>query len=560
MPNTHFIFNLSLSVLNHLGRNLYRSFVTVLGEAISNSWDADAQNVWIYVDRKNNNLVVKDDGIGMDKEDFQNKFLTIGYSKRKGNKNKSPGGRPYIGRKGIGKLALLSCANKISVISKVNEMKDYTGGAIDNSGLDKAIKDNLNVNEYSLDNFNIKLFEKYIKEHKKGTIIIFENIHGGIKNREEYLKQIIALYFRFSLIDKDFNVFFNDEKITVKDLSKLSYKTQFLWTINSFKDEYLNELINLKENKNLNINKNVKGFIASVEKPSDLKIFSVDEKVSIDLFVNGRLREKDFTTAHMPSDLLSPSYLYGQIHYDDLDDDKDRFTSNREGINIDDEKFNEFLNDFKEYIFNKITNEWDKLRISKKEKGDNENTKNMNAKQRSANDLFNATSNDFFKEIDNNLSNYNKKVNSWIDGLREDAKFNFASYAECFISENLIRKYLIDSGYNVPEDINCKILEYIKKEKENKNLGSINIPIRKEDCNLSYLAMEDLANISDKEDHSSKPKDREASLIVSAKAYKPIRDALMHTSRLTDEAKTKLTSIYDEIKARIIDLLFKNKK
>ena len=53
-----------------------------------------------------------------------------------------------------------------------------------------------------------------------------------------------------------------------------------------------------------------------------------------------------------------------------------------------DEKFNEFLNDFKEYIFNKITNEWDKLRISKKEKGDNENTKNMNAKQRSANDLF----------------------------------------------------------------------------------------------------------------------------------------------------------------------------
>ena len=117
----------------------------------------------------------------------------------------------------------------------------------------------------------------------------------------------------------------------------------------------------------------------------------------------------------------------------------------------------------------------------------------------------------------------------------------------------------MDIGYNVPEDINYKIQKYMEKEKENKNLGSINIPIRKENCNLSYLAMEDLANISDKEDHSSKPKDREASLIVSAKAYKPIRDALMHTSILTEEAKTRLTSIYDEIKARIIDLL-KNKK
>lgn len=555
MSTSPFRFNLSLSVLNHLGRNLYRSFVTVLGEAISNSWDADAKNVWIYVDRENNNLIVKDDGIGMKNEDFQNKFLTIGYSKRKGNENKSPGGRPYIGRKGIGKLALLSCANKISVISKVNEMKNYTGGTIDNSGLDKAIEDDLNVSEYSLDNFDIKLFEEYIKEHKNGTIIIFENIHGGIKNREKYLRQIIALYFRFSLIDKNFSIFFNNEKITVKDLLKLSDKTQFLWTINSFEDEYLNELKKLKENKNLDINKNIRGFIASVEKPSDLKIFTTDEKVTIDLFVNGRLREKNFTTTHMPSDLLSQSYLYGQIHYDDLDDDKDRFTSNREGINIDDEKYKEFLNMFKNDIFNKIANEWDKLRISKREKGDNENTKNMNAKERSANDLFNATSNDFLKENDSNYS----KVDDWISSLREDAKFNFASYAECFISENLIRKYLIDIGYKVPKDIDCKIQSYLKKEKENKNLGSINIPIRKEDYDLSYLAMDDLANVSDREDHSSKLKDKEVSLAISAKAYKPIRDALMHTATLTDEAKIKLTSVYNEIKARIINLLFKNK-
>ena len=523
MSNKHFIFNLSLSVLNHLGRNLYRSFVTVLGEAISNSWDADAKNVWIYVDRKNNNLIVKDDGIGMNGEDFQNKFLTIGYSKRKGNENKSPGGRPYIGRKGIGKLALLSCASKISVISKINGMKNYIGGTINNSDLDKAIEDDLNVNRYYLASFNMKLFEEYTKEHKNGTIIVFENIYGGIKNREGFLKQIIALYFRFSLIDKDFNIFFNSEKITVKDLSKLSNKTQFLWTINSFEDEYLNELTNLKENKNFNINKNIKGFIASVEKPSDLKIFTTDDKVTIDLFVNGRLREKDFTTAHMPSDLLSQSYLYGQIHYNDLDDDEDRFTSNREGINIDDEKYKEFLNIFKENIFNKITNEWDKLRVSKREKGDNENTKNMTPKQRSANDLFNATSNDFLKENNSNLSNHGKKVNNWVDSLREDAKFNFTSYAECFISENLIRKYLMDIGYNVSKNINCQIEEYINKEEKNKRLGGISIAIRKENNKLSYLDMDDLAKLSDKEDHSSKLKYKEASLVVSAKAYKPMR-------------------------------------
>ena len=49
-----FTFEISLSILNHLGRSLYRSFATVLGEAISNSWDADAKNVQIYINRHNN--------------------------------------------------------------------------------------------------------------------------------------------------------------------------------------------------------------------------------------------------------------------------------------------------------------------------------------------------------------------------------------------------------------------------------------------------------------------------------------------------------------------------
>ena len=110
-----FKFNISLSVLNHLGRNLYRSFITVLGEAISNAWDADATEVRIYIDRENNFFAVKDDGVGMDGKDFQNKFLKIGYSKRKDGKNETPRKRPFIGRKGIGKLALLSCAKKIGL-------------------------------------------------------------------------------------------------------------------------------------------------------------------------------------------------------------------------------------------------------------------------------------------------------------------------------------------------------------------------------------------------------------------------------------------------------------
>ena len=94
--NSSFTFNISLSVLNHLGRNLYRNFITVLGEAISNSWDADAKNVWIHIDKETDSLIIKDDGVGMNESDFQNKFLKIGYSKRKDGETKTPTGRSDV--------------------------------------------------------------------------------------------------------------------------------------------------------------------------------------------------------------------------------------------------------------------------------------------------------------------------------------------------------------------------------------------------------------------------------------------------------------------------------
>ena len=165
----NFTFNISLSVLNHLGRNLYRNIITILGEAISNSWDADAKNVWININKNNNSMEIIDDGIGMTYEDFQNKFLKIGYSKRKNGDYKTESGRPFIGRKGIGKLALLSCAQRIHVASKTKET-DFVGGVIDNSSLDDAINDDLNSQEYVLENLTSDVLTS-INKLEKGTYI-----------------------------------------------------------------------------------------------------------------------------------------------------------------------------------------------------------------------------------------------------------------------------------------------------------------------------------------------------------------------------------------------------
>lgn len=462
----------------------------------------------------------------------------------------SPGGRPYIGAKGIGKLALLSCAEKISIITKTNST-EYVGGVIDNSGLTKAIEHDLTPDEYELGNMNLSLFKSHISGHQKGSVIHFEQTKENIKGTIPHLKKLIALYFRFSLIDNSFKIFMNGELVDFNDIKDLSNATEFLWNINDLKDPYIGTLSKLKKEQ-IGIKNALKinGFIATVEKPRNLKITGTEEKVGIDLFVNGRLRERDilkylpaFSTRHIAS------YLYGQIHFDDLDKDgKDRFTSSREGILSGDKKYQKLIEVLRDDILERISNEWDELRLARNEDGDDENPR-KSLKERRALSLYNLSSKDYSGIEDN-------KVNLWINDLRPDAEFNIPSYVDCFLSENLIRKYITAEKIELTKEAEKEVTTRRDREHVAKNKGNVSINIRKENNDLNYLSMDFLANLFDKKDHA-----KEACLVRDANKYKPIRDALAHTSLLTEEAKRSLTTVYENIKGRIMTLLSrKNKK
>ena len=543
--DNQFTFAISLSILNHLGRNLYRSFVTVLGEAISNSWDANAENVNIYVDREKNSFIIKDDGIGMSRDDFQNKFLKIGYSKRKSGETKSPDKeRPYIGRKGIGKLALLSCADKITVMSKTAG-GDYVGGVIDNTGLDDAIMNDLTPDQYKLEKLGPGIFGNHIEGHNQGTLIYFENIKERINKSSDYLKKLLALYFRFSLLDDSFNIFLDDEKITAAHLKDLGGKTQFLWKINEYDDPYIqDQLGNLKEQKTINVEGSYKGFIASVEKPSHLKVISTEERVNVDLFANGRLRERD-VLKYIPSARIVENYLYGQIHYDGLDDELDRFSSSREGVVAEDPKFMTLRESLKDKVLNKIIEDWDVWRLKHRESGDPDNMR-IEKRDRKSLELYNSVSEEYIAP----KGTANKeRVDNWIGEMADDAKYNFGSYAECFVSENLIRKYINEEGIKLSPEAESEIRRLREREVDIKTRGNCNVDLRQEDSDVSYLEMASLANLVDKQ------RGNQNCLPTDAKEYKPIRDALMHTALLTNEAKTKLTSIYNNIKGRVKTIL-----
>lgn len=545
-----FIFNISLSVLNHLGRNLYRNFITVLGEAISNSWDADASNVWIEIDRNARSMLIIDDGFGMSAEDFQTKFLKIGYSKRKDGQCKTPNGRPYIGRKGIGKLALLSCAQKIHIATKALD-SDIVGGQIDNSGLDKAIKDDISSNEYILNSPDRIVIEK-LSNSSSGTSIYFEDLNDSVINSIEYLRRIIALNFRFTLIDKSFTIFLNGNAVTIDELDQLANDTQFVWQINQPYDEYLSSKISPAINQNVKeyISKtstlNIAGFIASTIKPSQLKIKGANEKVTLDLFVNGRLREKDLLK-HVHTTRVVESYLYGQIHYNELDYSVDAFTSSREGIKNNDPLFSSFLKEI-EIIVRDIIDEWDELRRKHGDDGDSDNTA-ITPKIRKAKELFHATAKEMLPDKPS------QKVESWISRLGNEAQFNIPSYTECFIAENLLREYIRDNSIPLSKEANDYVATYKRKEQDSKNIANIAFDIRLSGEDLHYLNMDDLANLVDKPKNPTK----DLGIARDAKVYKPVRDAIAHTALITDNAKRQLSIVFENIKARLKSLLNENK-
>lgn len=549
MPNDldesgdQFRFAISLSVLNHLGRNLYRNFVTVLGEAISNSWDAGAKNVWIDIDREVGMFSIKDDGEGMSPDDFQNKFLKIGYSKRKEVGSHNAHKRPFIGAKGIGKLALLSCAKRISVFSK-EQGGDYVGGVIDNSGLDEAITKDLEPEEYPLEELDFSLIGGLVQEHDHGTIIVFVDAKEQIRNSIAHIRKMLAMSFRFSVIDPEFTIHVNGEAVGLSDLQDLADSTEFVWQINKYKDDYIEELKNLKEPFLEFVSTlDARGFLASVQKPRHLKISGTDDRATVDLFVNGRLREKNILR-HIPTQRIVESYLYGQMHFDSMDSGGvDPFTSSREGVVEDDENFQALLDYLKNEVLPSVIDKWDELRLKHRGgEGDDENPR-KSKKERRAQDLFLAAKAEFAPDDDAPSKN---EVDAWLSSLRTDAEYNIASYIDCFLSENLLRKFISEKKIELPAPATTEIESWQDREAVRKEEAKIAFSIRQGNDPLSYLGMNFLAATID-----GKKDPNVSSFYSDAISYRPIRNVVGHTGLLTDEAKAHLRLNHANVIARV---------
>jgi hypothetical protein len=369
----NFTFKVDVNVINHLGVGLYSSTPAALTELVANAWDADATKVSITVDPIKGSILIEDDGHGMTPAEIQDKFLNVGYSRRRTAKGaySDSGKRRVMGRKGIGKLSMFALADQLKISSKTAST-DAVGFLVDVPNFKISLEKH---EDHVLDEFVPDPFPE-----GRGTRIELTDVLKSLNTTVSYLRTKLAR--RFSVIGdpQSFTILLNGSQITKADRNFYN-AVQFLW---GFGEEAVKEVLPLcphlamlpvqakaaDQKPCVEILPNgvtfgdetffVQGYIASVEVPKQLGA-KEDSANMISIFANGRVFAEDILP-EANSAKYYQSYLVGEIHADFLDsDDIDRATASREAIKKDDPRYRALIS-FIQAALESVGDKWDDWR------------------------------------------------------------------------------------------------------------------------------------------------------------------------------------------------------
>ena len=118
-------FKTSARTLDLLGRQQIAGIPTAINELFKNAHDAYADYAEIDYFRHNRLFVLRDNGFGMSKEDFETRWLTLGTDSKLRTSTLShlpidheKPIRQITGEKGIGRLSIASIGKQVLVLSK----------------------------------------------------------------------------------------------------------------------------------------------------------------------------------------------------------------------------------------------------------------------------------------------------------------------------------------------------------------------------------------------------------------------------------------------------------
>ena len=390
MTDSPYEMSISLSVLDHLGLNLYSNTPAVLSEVIANAWDADATEVDVDIDTSAVEITVTDNGHGMDLNDINKRYLRVGYRRRREMGRETPRGRRPMGRKGIGKLSLFSIANKIylctlkeggpreSFLMDADELR----ATVEQEG-HKAPGTTSDGPEALTPRYRPRPVDLGIDIGEHGTAVKITDLkkvrltQGSINA----LRKRIAR--RFSLLDDDFLIRVNGKKVEFSDRDYFR-KARFLFQYGDY--DYSQHCRNLDSDNGeplafarpSEFGKDghaahgapyaVTGWIAIARHSNDLDDRSDDQDDNLNritVLMRGKVAQEDILQEYRLGGMIT-KYIYGEIHADFLDDDDndDIATTSRQRIFEDDPRYL-CLKEFIRHELNHIWNETNKLKEKK---------------------------------------------------------------------------------------------------------------------------------------------------------------------------------------------------
>jgi len=297
--------------IEHLGLRLYSSLPPVIGELVSNAWDADSPDVEISIPvgqiSSSSEVAIVDHGHGMDANTLQLSYLQIGRDRREEEKtDKSPGGRKLTGRKGLGKLAAFGVANEIELRTVrggqaiclrfvYEDMKKWPRGTPYRPSL---------VAERSGPTGELNGTEVRIRGMKRTAAISLE-----------WIRKELARRFRF--IGTNFTVKLNGAPIKSQD-ARQRRDCSLAWNVTEL---YGSGVVDASREWH------VKGWIGLLDRSSQVErgvdVYAREKAVELDTMFGLKTTHAQFARA----------YVVGEVHAEFLDAEEDNIATARNTVN-----------------------------------------------------------------------------------------------------------------------------------------------------------------------------------------------------------------------------------
>ena len=346
---------LNLSVIDHLGINLYSNIPAVISEAVANAWDADATTVEIGIDLNGQTISIADDGDGMDLQEINDKFLTVGYRRREAEPVITSRGRHVMGRKGIGKLSLFSIARTIEV-----QTAKPAGSSVERNGLTMRTEAIRTAAARNAPYYPDAIGAAHIRLGKGTRIELTDLTIRPTTATISNLRRRLAR--RFSIIggQNDFAVSVDGSPIAITERAYFD-KVQYLWSIGDVGEEYAKLATNAEKRGHIDGSLDpangymVRGWVGTFDERKNIE----EGANTVPVLAWGKLLQEDIL-AESEAGGLYTKYLTGELEADfvDLNNKDDIVTSDRQRLKEDDPRVVLLLEWFRSTVLRQIENSW----------------------------------------------------------------------------------------------------------------------------------------------------------------------------------------------------------